>query len=69
MTPPPSSAPPPHRILLVLIALLTGLTVAFAAALVAGVMHTEPLDVVKCAGGTFIAVTLLVLEILRALRS
>ncbi|MFF3934630.1 hypothetical protein [Streptomyces phaeofaciens] len=68
MTPPPSSVPPPHRALLVLIALLSGLAFAFAAALVAGAMHAEPRDIVKWAGGTFVAVTLLVLEIDRALR-
>ncbi|MFH8469207.1 hypothetical protein [Streptomyces sp. NPDC017991] len=42
---------------------------AIPAALVAGALHTEPRDIVKWAGGTFIAVTLLVLEIHRALRS
>ncbi|MET9848172.1 hypothetical protein ACFZC6_36930 [Streptomyces ossamyceticus] len=67
MTPPPSSMPP-HRILMVLIALLAGLAFAFAAALVAGAMHAEPRDIVQWGGGTFVAVTLLVLEINRALR-
>ncbi|WP_327181075.1 hypothetical protein [Streptomyces sp. NBC_01334] len=68
MTPPPPPIPPPHRALLVLIALLSGLTFAFAAALVAQAMHAEPRDIVQWAGGTFVTVTLLVLEIDRALR-
>lgn len=68
MTPPPSPMPPSHRALLVLVALLAGLAFAFAAALVATGMNADPRDIVKWAGGTFIAVTLLVLEIDRTLR-
>ncbi len=63
MTSPPPSVAPPHRAWLVVIALLAGMVGALAAALIATTLNAETLDIVKWAGGTFVAVTLFVLRI------
>ncbi|MER6276514.1 hypothetical protein ABT202_09400 [Streptomyces sp900105245] len=57
-----------QRALLIVIALLVGLLAGLVAGVLAVLLHATPLDAAKWAGGTFIAVTMLLLKIRELLR-
>ncbi|MEV5106128.1 hypothetical protein ACFQ7G_16990 [Streptomyces massasporeus] len=66
--PPPQAGGLSQRALLIVIALLIGLLTGLAAGVLAVLLHATILDAAKWAGGTFIAITMLLFKIRELLR-
>ncbi|MER5832132.1 hypothetical protein ABT116_15125 [Streptomyces sp. NPDC002130] len=66
--PPPPAGGLSQGALLIIIALLIGLFTGLAAGVLAVLLHATILDAAKWAGGTFIAITMLLFKIRELLR-
>ncbi|MFJ8051210.1 hypothetical protein [Streptomyces luteogriseus] len=67
-SPPPPAGGLSQRALLIIIALLIGLLTGLAAGVLAVLLRATILDAAKWAGGTFIAITMLLFKIRELLR-